>query len=76
MLEFASYKVKEVESYGKEALEDHLQINEEEVLKNNVELFKKLTKVSQIEIMEYKDELKPKNSRERSMPGKPIFVIV
>jgi len=28
MLEFASYKVKEVESYGKEALEDHLQINE------------------------------------------------
>ena len=28
MLEFASFKAKEVENYGKEALEAHLQFNE------------------------------------------------
>ena len=43
MLEFAAFKAKEVESLGKEALNEQLQFNEEEVLKNNVELFKKLT---------------------------------
>ena len=37
MLEFSSFKAKGVENYGKEALEDHLLFNEEEVLKNNFE---------------------------------------
>jgi hypothetical protein len=37
MLEFSSFKAKQIENYGKESLEDHLQFNEEEVLKNNIE---------------------------------------
>ena len=73
MLEFASFKAKEVENYGKEALEAHLQFNEEEVLKNNIELFTKLTKVS--EIVEFNEGNKPKNMRDNIMPGKPLFVI-
>jgi leucyl-tRNA synthetase len=79
MLEFASYKAKEVENYGKEILEEKLQFNEEEVLKNNIDLFKKLTKVGDIEIIEQKsnEELKLKNSnmKDKAMPGKPIFQI-
>ena len=75
MLEFASFKAKEVENYGKEALEDHLQFNEEEVLKNNIELFTKLTKVSEIEVVEFNEGNKPKNMRDNAMPGKPLFVI-
>ena len=53
MLEFAAFKAKEIENFGKDVLNENLQFNEEEVLKNNVELFKKLTGVNNIEICEF-----------------------
>ena len=76
MLEFASFKAKEVEAYGQEALNEKLQFNEEEVLKNNVELFKKLTGIKDIEIMEYDDKNKPKGCKDTAMPGKPLYIQV
>jgi len=74
MLEFASFKVKEVEQFGLEALNENLKFNEEEVLKENVELFKKLAKLKEIEIAEYNDNIKPKGIRDSAIPGKPIFI--
>ena len=74
MLEFASFKLKEVEQFGLEALDENLKLNEEEVLKENIDLFKKLAKLKEIEIVEYSDNIKPKGIRDSAIPGKPIFV--
>ena len=74
MLEFASFKVKEVEQFGLDALDENLKFNEEEVLKENVDLFKKLAKLKEIEIVEYSDNIKPKGIRDSAIPGKPIFI--
>ena len=74
MLEFAAFKAKEVEAYGKEALNEELQFNEEEVLKNNVDLFKKLTGLKEIEFVEYDEKNKPKGSKDSAIPGKPIYI--
>ena len=74
MLEFAAFKAKEVESLGKEALNEQLQFNEEEVLKNNIELFKKLSGVKDIEFTEYDEKNKPKGMKDNAIPGKPIYV--
>ena len=72
MLEFAAFKAKEVEAYGLEALNEKLQFNEEEVLNNNAELFKKLAKLEEIEFIEYNDTNKPKGCRDAAIPGKPL----
>ncbi len=74
MLEFASFTQKEIESYGMDALKEEMLFNEEEALKTNLETIKSLTKVNNIEIVEYQDSLKPKTAREPAMPGKPLFV--
>ena len=74
MLEFAAFKAKEVESLGKEALNEQLQFNEEEVLKNNIELFKKLSGVKDIEFTEYDEKNKPKGIIDNAIPGKPLYV--
>ena len=74
MLEFAAFKAKEVENFGQEALNEELQFNEEEVLKNNAELFKKLTGVKNIEFAEYDEKNKPKGCKETAMPGKPLYI--
>ena len=74
MLEFAAFKAKEVESLGKESLNEQLQFNEEEVLKNNIELFKKLSGVKDIEFTEYDEKNKPKGMKDNAIPGKPIYV--
>ena len=74
MLEFAAFKAKEVENMGKEVLNEEMQFNEEEVLKNNVELFKKLTGVKEIEFTEYDEKNKPKGSKDNAIPGKPLFI--
>ena len=74
MLEFASFTQKENESYGMDALKEEMLFNEEEALKTNLETIKSLTKVNNIEIVEYQDSLKPKTAREPAMPGKPLFV--
>ena len=74
MLEFAAFKAKEVEAMGKEVLNEQLQFNEEEVLKNNVDLFKKLTGVKEIEFTEYDEKNKPKGIKDNAIPGKPLYV--
>ena len=74
MLEFAAFKAKEVENLGKDALNEQLQFNEEEVLKNNVDLFKKLTGVKEIEFAEYDEKNKPKGSKDNAIPGKPLYI--
>jgi len=74
MLEFASFKAKEVETYRKEALNEELQFNEEEVLKNNVDLLKKLTGLKEIEFVEYDEKQKPKGCKDTAMPGKPLYI--
>ena len=74
MLEFAAFKAKEVETMGKDVLNEELQFNEEEVLKNNVDLFKKLTGVKEIEFAEYDEKNKPKGIKDNAIPGKPLYV--
>lgn len=74
MLEFAAFKAKEVEAYGKEALNEELQFNEEEVLKNNADLLKKLTGLKEIEFVEYDEKHKPKGCKDTAMPGKPLYI--
>lgn len=75
MLEFASFKAKEVELYGKEALNENLIFNEEEILINNIELFKKLSKMEQTEFIQYQEDKKPPASKDLAIPEKPLFVI-
>ena len=74
MLEFASFKAKEVEASGQEALNEELKFNEEEVLKNNIELFKKLTGIKDIEFVEYDEKHKPKGCKDTAIPGKPLYI--
>ena len=74
MLEFAAFKAKEVETYGQEALKEELQFNEEEVLKTNVDLLKKLAGVKEIEFVEYDEKNKPKGCKDTAMPGKPLYI--
>ena len=74
MLEFAAFKAKEVEAYGKEALNEELQFNEEEVLKNNADLLKKLTGLKDIEFVEYDEKHKPKGCKDNALPGKPLYI--
>jgi isoleucyl-tRNA synthetase len=76
MLEFAAYKIKEVEAIGLEALNETLKFKEEEVLTQNAELFKKLARLKDIDFLEYNEKDKPKNSKESAIPGKPLFIRV
>ena len=76
LLEFAAFKAKEVESYGKEALNEKLTFNEEEVLNKNIDLFKKLSGVSDITFKEYDEKNKPKGCKDIAMPGKPLYTQV
>ena len=75
MLEFAAFKIKEMEIYGIDTLNDNLNFNEEEILKNNINLFKKLTKIENIEFIEYSEDNKLKNSKDSAIPGKPIYIM-
>ena len=74
MLECAAFTQKEIESYGVEALKEELLFNEEEALKTNLDTIKALTKINNIEIVEYNESLRPKGAKEPAMPGKPLFV--
>ena len=74
-LEFASFLIKEVENNGLQALSDKLDFNEENVLNENIEIIKKLTKVNNIEIEEYNENNKPKGNKDSAIPGKPIVFL-
>ena len=54
MLEILSFKAKEVELYGKEALNENLIFNEEENLMNNIELFKNYQKWNKLNLFSIK----------------------
>ena len=72
MLEFAAFKVKEVESYGLEALNENMKFNEEDILNSNKDLFIKLAKLEDIEFDVYEENKKPKNCKDVAIPGKPL----
>ncbi len=72
-LQFASFIVKEIETYGSQVLQAELPFDELEALKENMNLIKKLTKTSNIEIVEYSDKIKPKAAKTVAIPGKPLI---
>lgn len=72
-LQFASFIVKEVETYGMEVLSHELPFNELQALKDNMSLINKLTKTTNIEIVEYSDKNKPKGAKTVAIPGKPLI---
>lgn len=72
-LQFASFIVKEIELYGKEILSKELPFNEFEALNDNMSLIKTLTNTKNIDVVEYSDITKPKQSKTVSIPGKPII---
>ena len=74
MLEFAAYKVKEVETLGLDALNETLKFNEEEALKNNAELFKKLARLNDIKFLQFNEKEKPKGCKDLAIPGKPLII--
>ena len=74
-LEFASFLIKEVENNGLQALSDKLDFNEENVLNENIEIIKNLTKVNNIEIEEYNENNKSKGNKDSAIPGKPIVFL-
>ena len=55
-------------------MNEELKFNEEEVLKNNIELFKKLTGLKDIEFVEYDEKNKPKGCKDSAIPGKPLYI--
>ena len=74
MLEFAAFKVKEVESFGLEALNENLKFNEEEILNINKDLFIKLARLEDIEYDVYDETKKPKGCKDVAIPGKPLVI--
>lgn len=72
-LQFASFIVKEIETYGSQVLQNELPFDELEAIKENMNLIKKLTKTSNIEIVEYSDKNKPKGAKTVAIPGKPLI---
>ena len=74
MLEFAAFKVKEVESFGLEALNENLKFKEEEILNANKDLFIKLAKLEDIEYDVFDESKKPKGCKDEAIPGKPLVI--
>ncbi len=74
-LQFASHLAKEVELYGMEVLKSELPFSEIQALKDNMSLLNKLTKVKNIEVVEYNDSTKPKKSNVIVIPGKPLILV-
>ena len=71
--QFGAYIAKEVEKYGKEAMQLELGFTEEAVLNENIELIKKVTNTSNIKIVSYSDNTKPKGMKQAPIPGSPVF---
>ena len=74
MLEFAAFKVKEVESLGLEVLNENITFNEEEILNVNKNLFIKLSRLEDIEYDVFDESKKPKGCKDVAIPGKPLVV--
>jgi len=74
-LMFGSFVVKEVDQYGKEALIMELPFNEYQALSENLELIKKLTKSTNISIIEYTEGMQVKGIKNAPVPGKPVIYL-
>ncbi len=74
-LQFASHIAKEVETYGMEVLKNELPFSEIQALKDNMSLINKLTKTTNIQIIEYDEKTKPKKSNAIVIPGKPLILL-
>jgi hypothetical protein len=72
-LQFASFIVKEIETYGFDVLNSELSFNEFDALTDNMNLIKKLTKASNIKVEEYDEKKKPKSIKTIAIPGNPII---
>lgn len=72
--QFGSYISKEVEKFGKEAMQVEILFSEEEVLLDNIELIKKLTNCSNLKIIPFNEETKPKSMKNSPLLGKPVFI--
>lgn len=72
-LQFASFIVREIETYGLQTLSQELAFDELEALNENLSLIKKLTKTTNIEIVVYSDKTKPKAAKNVAIPGKPLI---
>lgn len=72
--QFGAYITKEVEKYGKEAMQVDLAFSEEELLNDNLELIKKLTNSSNIKIIPYDEKTKPKTMKNAPLLAKPVFI--
>jgi hypothetical protein len=72
-LQFASFIVKEVETFGPEALNSELPFNELDALNDNMNLVKKLSKANNIQVIEYDEKKKPKSVKTIAIPGNPII---
>lgn len=72
--QFGAYITKEVEKYGKEAMQVDLAFSEEELLNDNLELIKKLTNSSNIKIIPYDEKTKLKTMKNAPLLAKPVFI--
>lgn len=72
--QFGAFITKEVEKYGKEAMQVDLAFSEEELLNDNLELIKKLTNSSNIKIVPYDEKTKPKTMKNAPLLAKPVFI--
>ncbi len=71
--QFGAYITKEVEKVGKEAMNTELGFSEIELLNENLDLIKTLTKASSIKVVPFTEETKLKGHKNAPIPGKPIF---
>lgn len=72
--QFGAFITKEVEKYGKEAMQVDLVFSEEEVLNENLELIKKLTNSSNVKVVPYDEKTKPKSMKNAPLLAKPVFI--
>ncbi len=72
-LQFASFIVKEIETYGFDVLNAELPFDELNALNENLGMIKKLSKANNIVIEVYDEKKKPKAVKSIAIPGKPII---
>jgi hypothetical protein len=73
-LQFAAGVCKDIEIYGLQILDSELPFVEKEALNDNMNLIQKLTKTSNIELVIFSDETKPKKCKNIAIPGRPLIL--
>ncbi len=72
-MQFGSFIAKEVEKYGKEAMQIDLAFTEDILLENNLDFIKKLTNTKNISFIPFAEETKPIGLKIAPIPGNPVF---